>query len=133
MKRTLLAATTLPLMLLAGTALAQQNAAQTAAQTAGNLVEVEDESQMVDAFNLSVDDVDDMEIYSANGDEIGDVEEVLMDADGKMVALVAEVGGFLGIGEREVMLRFDQVEQRGDDLVVDMTEEQVEQLPEWDD
>lgn len=126
MKRTLIAAA-LPLALFAGPALAQQTAAP------AGLVEVEDEAMVVEAYSLSVDELDDMDIYSAGGDKIGEVEDVLMDAEGKIVALTAEVGGFLGIGEKEVILQLDQVQRQGDRLTVNMTEEQLEQLPEWDD
>ncbi|MEX2630370.1 MAG: PRC-barrel domain-containing protein [Tistlia sp.] len=123
MKRTLLAAA-LPLALFAGPAFAQQSAV---------LVEVEDDARMVEAYGVSVGQLDDMDIYSAAGEEIGEVDEVLMDGDGNIVALVAEVGGFLGIGDKEVVLQLDQVQMRGDRLTVDMTEEQLEQLPEWKD
>jgi sporulation protein YlmC with PRC-barrel domain len=125
MKRTLLAAA-LPLALFAAPAFAQSAAT-------GALVEVEDETQVVGAYNLSVDKVEDMDIYSATGEEIGEVDEVLMNADGQIVALVAEVGGFLGIGDKDVVLQLDQVQLQGDRLTVDMTKEQLEQLPDWDD
>ena len=125
MKRTLLAAA-LPLALFAAPAFAQSAAT-------GALVEVEDETQVVGAYNLSVDQVEDMNVYSATGEEVGEVDEVLMNADGQIVALVADVGGFLGIGAKEVVLQLDQVQLQGERLTVDMTKEQLEQLPDWDD
>lgn len=155
MKRTLLAATALPLFLLAGPALAQQATDEPAAgqdstgQTmtgdqpaagaaatgaaGGRLMEVEDEQKVVEIFDRRVDEIDDMDIYSATGEEVGEVEDLLMDEQGQIVALTADVGGFLGVGAREVMLRLDQVTLEDDRLVVQMTEEQLEQLPEWQD
>ena len=39
-------------------------------------------------------------------DSIGEINELIMDKDGKVAAVVVGVGGFLGIGEREVALDF---------------------------
>lgn len=103
------------------------------AQTTTNAgyLKVEDESLMVLPFNLSVDEIDDMEIIGANGEEIGEVDEVLMTADGQITAVSAEVGGFLGIGETEVVFPLTQLSLRDDELVTPLTKEQVEALEEW--
>ena len=45
----------------------------------------------------------------ANWDKIGEVEDLVLDNDGNIVAAIAEVGGFLGIGEKEVMLQPDEI------------------------
>lgn len=36
---------------------------------------------------------------------IGEIEDVVLDADGKMIGVIAEIGGFLDIGDTEVMLK----------------------------
>lgn len=41
-------------------------------------------------------------VYGPENDAIGEVEDVLFGPDGRMSGLVLEVGGLLGIGEREV-------------------------------
>ena len=48
-------------------------------------------------------------------------------------AVAAEVGGFLGVGEKEVIIPLNQLQVSGDDLATAMTKEQLEALPEWDD
>ena len=103
------------------------------AQTEPQWVEVEDESLMVEAYGITVDDLEDMDIIGASGEEIGEVEEVLMTPDGQITAVTAEVGGFLGIGDKEVVVELDQLTHDGDQLRMDMTEEEVEALPAWDD
>ena len=103
-------------------------AAQAQQATVAGLREVEDESQVVQPLNVTVDRLEDMDIYGPNGDEIGEVEEVVVDAAGK-VALTAEVGGFLGIGEREVVLGLEQVRLENDRLVTSLTKQQLEALP----
>ena len=45
----------------------------------------------------------------ANWDKIGEIEDLVLDVDGNIVAAIAEVGGFLGIGEKEVMLQPDEI------------------------
>jgi len=49
-------------------------------------------------------------VVSANNESIGDVNDVLMDRNGQSVAVVIGVGGFLGIGEKNVAVPFNQLE-----------------------
>ena len=124
--RTILAAVAI---LAAGTGLSSaQDATTTSAVSA--YTEVEDGAMMVTTFNLTVDDLDDMDIVGANGDEIGEVDDVLMNASGEIVAVSAEVGGFLGLGDTEVVFPLDQLTLQGDEFVTSLTKEQVEALEE---
>ncbi|QRM28317.1 PRC-barrel domain-containing protein [Microvirga sp. VF16] len=50
-----------------------------------------------------------LDIYNQNNEKIGDISELLVDSSGKIQAVVVGVGGFLGIGERDVAIPFDQV------------------------
>jgi sporulation protein YlmC with PRC-barrel domain len=95
--------------------------------------EAEDEDMVVAPLNLTVEDLEDMDVNSADGDEVGEVEEVLVDTTGQPVALVVEVGGFLGIGEREVILGLDQVKVVDDELVTAADKATIEALPDWKD
>ncbi|MBN9276054.1 MAG: PRC-barrel domain-containing protein, partial [Hyphomicrobium sp.] len=42
-------------------------------------------------------------VYNMNGERIGDVNDILID-DGRVTAVILGVGGFLGIGEKEVSM-----------------------------
>jgi PRC-barrel domain len=97
------------------------------------LVEVKNEALMVERFNLSVDQLEDMDIHGAGGERIGEVDEVLMTQEGKITAVSVEVGGFLGIGDKEVVMELAQLRREGDALMTEMTKEQVKALPSWDD
>ena len=44
-----------------------------------------------------------------NWDKIGEVEDLVFDTNGNVVGTIAEVGGFLGLGEKEVMLQPDEI------------------------
>jgi sporulation protein YlmC with PRC-barrel domain len=48
-------------------------------------------------------------IFDTAGNKIGEVEDVLVSADGKISALLVGVGGFLSIGEKVVAISFPSV------------------------
>jgi sporulation protein YlmC with PRC-barrel domain len=51
-----------------------------------------------------------IDVYGADNQKIGDIDEVLVDRQGKIHGLVVGVGGFLGIGKKDVAIPFDQVQ-----------------------
>jgi hypothetical protein len=69
-------------------------------------------------------------------DNIGEVKDLIIDDDGMITHAVIGVGGFLGIGEKEVAVPFDElqvVEQEGEiRLVFVSTREQLEAAEEFD-
>lgn len=97
------------------------------------LVAAEDSGRSVPEFGgASVGEIDDMEVFGANDEEVGEVERVLATTEGTVAAVVVEVGGFLGIGDKEVIVPLDRLRRVGDLLTTDLTEEELEQLPEWE-
>ena len=69
--------------------------------------------------------IDGMEVWGATGEEIGEVENVLIGPDGRVLALVAEVGGFWDIGDTHVSIPWDMVEIGLENVVVPVTEDTV--------
>ncbi len=51
-----------------------------------------------------------VDVYGADNQKIGDIDEILVDRQGKIHGLVVGVGGFLGIGEKDVAIPFEQVQ-----------------------
>jgi sporulation protein YlmC with PRC-barrel domain len=51
-----------------------------------------------------------LNVYNQNNEEIGDIREVLVNSEGEVEAVVIGVGGFLGIGERDVAVPFDALQ-----------------------
>jgi sporulation protein YlmC with PRC-barrel domain len=49
-------------------------------------------------------------VVSANNESIGDINDVIVDRNGQAVAAVVGVGGFLGIGEKDVAVPFNSLE-----------------------
>jgi sporulation protein YlmC with PRC-barrel domain len=50
-----------------------------------------------------------LNVYNANNESLGEINEILVDQSGKVQAVVIGVGGFLGIGERNVAVPMDKV------------------------
>lgn len=50
-----------------------------------------------------------VDIYGPDDKKVGDVTEVIMDKTGKVEMVTVGVGGFLGIGTKDVAIPFDQV------------------------
>lgn len=50
-----------------------------------------------------------LDVYNNLNEKIGDVREILIGRSGEIEAVVIGVGGFLGLGERDVAVPFDQI------------------------
>jgi len=48
-------------------------------------------------------------VYDPSDNKIGEIMDVLVDRGGKATALIVGVGGFLGMGEKDVAVPFDAV------------------------
>jgi sporulation protein YlmC with PRC-barrel domain len=72
-------------------------------------------------------------VVSQQGEEIGDIEEVVTDTNSQQQLAVIDVGGFLGIGEKSVAVAFDQLQLSNDGRVKsDLTRETLQSQPEYD-
>jgi len=101
--------------LIAGAALAQQSPApaqnQGSAASAGTgQFMTQMQPNMMRASQLVGIDV-----YGSDNQKIGDVDEVLVDRDGKIQAVIVGVGGFLGIGQKDVAIPYNQVQWMSDE------------------
>lgn len=75
---------------------------------------------------MTVGDLMDMEVVTADGEELG-TPEAIVEVNGEM-NLVFENGGFLGIGGKEVAVRASRVSIQGEQLILsNMTEEEIEE------
>ena len=48
-------------------------------------------------------------VYNANNESIGSINDLIMKKDGGIVAAIVGVGGFLGIGEKDVAVPMDKI------------------------
>lgn len=72
-------------------------------------------------------------IYLADGTEVGEIEDLLLDASNRIVAAVVEVESRLGIGERRVAIPLESMSIETDRLVLNLTAEQLGRLPTHED
>ena len=75
---------------------------------------------------------------TANRANLGEINDLIVDGDGSVQAAILGIGGFLGIGERDVAVNMDQLQimRDGEDpsnftLVIDATQEEIENAPEF--
>ena len=82
-----------------------------------------------------------IKIKNNANESIGEINELILDKDGKVVAVVVGVGGFLGMGEREVALDFKSLQIKYDPsamtnagattATVDATKDSLKTAPAW--
>jgi sporulation protein YlmC with PRC-barrel domain len=82
---------------------------------------------------LGTDEIVGKTVVSQQDEEIGEIEEVVMDPASQQQLAVIDVGGFLGIGEKSVAVAFDQLQLADDGRVrSDLTRETLQSQPEYD-
>lgn len=75
-------------------------------------------------------------VYNRANERIGEVEELVIDADGRVLAAIVGVGGFLGMGERDVAVNYRAFQMTRDAngkprLVVNVDKAALEKAPEY--
>ena len=79
-------------------------------------------------------ELEDMNLLSDTGEEIGEIEKVLVDENGQPAAVTAEIGGYLGVGQKIVVIGLDRLQLRGDDepdLATTYTKEELQGMQAW--
>jgi hypothetical protein len=104
--------------------------------------EIRGEQSDVAFTSLTSEDLVGTAVYGADDNWVGEISEIALTDSGEVEAVVVDVGGFLGIGQKPVALTMEQIQlRRGeggmfrDDLraYVNATQEELESLPEWED
>jgi sporulation protein YlmC with PRC-barrel domain len=77
-------------------------------------------------------------VYGANNASIGDINDVLIAENGQIKAVVVGVGGFLGVGEKNVAVPFDalSIMRKADSsaiekITVSYTKDQLKDAPKF--
>lgn len=74
-------------------------------------------------------------VYNRANERIGEVNELVVERDGRLSAVILGVGGFLGIGERDVAVNFSSVQMTTNNnemrLVVDVDRNRLRDAPEF--
>jgi hypothetical protein len=85
-------------------------------------------------MSMRVDELKGMEVENRNGEDIGEVENVVLDPQTNTLHAVLGVGGVLGLGEKSITLQLDEMELRGDKLIAltGMSEKELDSRPAYD-
>nr|WP_255720404.1 PRC-barrel domain-containing protein [Acuticoccus kalidii] len=80
----------------------------------------------------------DADVVNSADEKIGDVRDMVLTADGTVEGVVIGVGGFLGIGEKEVAIELSALsiseDENGDlNFMLNATEEELKAAPEFRD
>lgn len=77
-----------------------------------------------------------MKVTNAANESVGEINDVVLAKDGKVAAVIIGVGGFLGMGERDVAISYGGLkfakDSNGRDVVtVNATKDQLKAAPAW--
>jgi hypothetical protein len=146
MKRSLIAALALSLAVpaFADTKPAADNAAATDAQYYTTTEKTDFEASdligsRIYATEAQVDADKALDKAGDDWDDIGEINNLIVSRDGSVKAVVVGVGGFLGLGEKNVALKMNELKflkKAGDDaddyfVVVNSNKERLEKAPEY--
>lgn len=75
-------------------------------------------------------------VYNMNDESIGDINDIIVTFDGQVEGVVIGVGGFLGMGEKEVAIELSAIELQSNEganprLYLDTTAEELEAAEEF--
>ena len=102
--KTFIAAALLSAAFIAGPAYAQT--AQPAAPAATTATAG---SKMMLKNNWRASKLMGLDVYNEANEKLGDINELILDKDGKINAVVIGVGGFLGMGEHDIAVSMDKL------------------------
>jgi sporulation protein YlmC with PRC-barrel domain len=76
-------------------------------------------------------------VYSSANENIGDINDIVIAKDGKVLAAIIGVGGFLGLGEKDVAVPMDRIQFARDEnnnmkFTISASREELEQAPAFD-
>ena len=145
MLKTLLTTTAVVAMLAAGVANAQDAAPAPAADATATAAATTPAASIL-ASGYAVTDKDNLateiighQVYSsaaADAEHIGDVNNLVVGTNGEIAAVIIGVGGFLGIGEKNVAVKYSELEwvtaeDNTERFVLPTTKEALEAAPDF--
>ncbi len=109
--------------------------ADATASTGGNSA-TQQMTPVTDQSKLTADNLMGTTVYGPNDQTVGDIGDIALSKDGKVDAVIIDVGGFLGIGEKPVAVAMDNLEFMQDAngklyLHTGFTQDQLNNAPEY--
>ena len=109
MKKNLIAVALLSTALVSGAAYAQTAQPADRAATPAVTTPAASSDKMMLKSKWRVSKLMGLDVYNEANEKLGDVNELILDKDGKVDAVVIGVGGFLGMGEHDIAVTMDKL------------------------
>jgi hypothetical protein len=76
-------------------------------------------------------------VYNSQDEVIGDINDLVSDSGGKFVAVLIGTGGFLGLGEKDIAIRFEDLKLTRDEnndvkVVADLSNDMIVSAPDYE-
>jgi hypothetical protein len=76
-------------------------------------------------------------VYNGQDEAIGGINDLITDESGKVVAVLIGAGGFLGMGEKDVAIRFEDLrlvreEDNGIKVIADLNQDTLASAPDYE-
>src|SRR3954470_12379396 len=112
---------------------AQTSSSGTAAAPAGKV-----SATHVQPGQIRATQMDGSTVYDSQNQKVGDIKDIILDKDGKVAAVVLDVGAFLGIGGKYVAVGMNDLKITQENnsnkprFTIDMTKDQLKSAQAYD-
>jgi hypothetical protein len=93
--------------------------------------------QAAQATELTADKLTGARVYGPKDEDVGEINRIILDNNGQVERVVLDVGGFLGVGERQIAVTMDELNivknAKGDDfrVYIDANQANLKAQPEF--
>lgn len=87
-----------------------------------------DYDSLYETGGIRSDELMGAEVIGANGDEIGNVENVVLNGQNEIIGVIAEVGGFVDIGDTHIIVPWEDVNVTDDGVKVPVSQQNLDQF-----
>ena len=93
--------------------------------------------QTAAANELTADKLTGARVYGPNDEDVGEINRIILDNNGQVDRVVLDIGGFLGVGERQIAVTMDELNivknTKGDDfrVYIDANQANLKAQPEF--
>lgn len=83
---------------------------------------------------LSTDELIGLKVVDARHEDVGKIDALVVDGDGRVSGAVLSIGGVLGVGDKRVGVSWNRLDVRADEevAVLHMTKSQLDRAPEFE-
>jgi len=84
------------------------------------------------AGSISTGAVIDQPVYSSQGQELGELEDLVIKRNGSVKKVLISLGGYLEVEDKLVFAKYKAVDFAGGKIILDATQKQLDNQPEFD-